>query len=66
MGINSLSRKKTSSSNSSCEKALLSSKKRKRKITEIKKVAMLIKQIKSKTRIMTAVTSTRQIILLSL
>ena len=47
MEINSLSGKKTPSSNSSCEvKVLLSSKKEKRKVTEAKRVAMLTKQMK--------------------
>jgi len=47
MGINSLSGKRTPSSNSSCEvRALLNSKRGKRKITEAKRVAMLTKQMK--------------------
>jgi len=47
MVINFLSGKKTPSSNSSCKvRALLSSKREKRKITKTKRVAMLIKQIK--------------------
>jgi len=45
--INPLSGKKTPSSNNSCEvRVFLSSKREKRKVTETKKVAMLIKQIK--------------------
>jgi len=44
MGINPLSGKRTPSSNSSCEvRALLSRKKGKRKVTKVKRVAMLIK-----------------------
>jgi len=47
MGINSLSGEIISSSNISCKvRALLSNKKGKRKITEIKRMAMLTKQMK--------------------
>jgi len=47
MGINSLSGKRTPSSNSSCKvRALLSSKRGKIKITKIKKMAILTKQMK--------------------
>jgi len=47
MGINFLSGKITSSSNSSCKvRVLLSSKKEKRKVTKAKRVAMLTKQMK--------------------
>jgi len=47
VGINPLSGKRTSSSNSSCKvRALLSSKRGKRKITKVKKMAILIKQMK--------------------
>jgi len=47
MGINLLSKKRTPSSNSSCEvKVLLSSKREKRKVIKAKRVAMLTKQMK--------------------
>ena len=47
MGINSLSGKRTPSSNNSCKvRAFLSSKRGKRKITEVKEVAMLTKWMK--------------------
>jgi len=47
MVINFFSGKKTPSSNSSCKvRALLSSKRGKIKITKVKRVAMLIKQMK--------------------
>jgi len=45
--INPLSRKRTSSSNNNCKvRALLSNKRRKRKITKAKIMAMLTKQMK--------------------
>jgi len=47
MGINPLSGERTSNSNNSYKmRALLSSKREKRKITEAKKMIMLTKQIK--------------------
>jgi len=49
MRINPFSGKKTPSSNNSYKvRAFLNSKRRKRKITEAKRIVMLIKQIKKK------------------
>ena len=65
--INYLSRKKTPSSSSSCKvRVLLSSKRGKRRVTKIKKVVMLTKQIKQETRIIMVVIFTRWTVLLFL
>jgi len=65
--INSLSRKRTPSSNSSYKvRVLLSNKGEKRKVTKAKNIVILTKQIKQEIRIIIAVMSIRWIILLSL
>jgi len=64
MGINPLSRKRTSSSSHKV-RVVLSSKKEK-KIIKAEKVVMLTKQIKQETKMIIAAMSIRQIALLSL